>query len=146
MTEEIPLEPHHGQLEEAYKPYILHPLQAMMSMESESPDSVRVGAVLHDVVKDSEWTVEKLDEQFALATEEQAALRFLPRWDEEHDDSCMEQVATSQFALAVNVVDLRDSLDGTHPDAVTERDAKRISECVLSLRWLTHPAVHAEVT
>ena len=141
---EIALEAHAGQLDKAGKPYILHPLRVMMTVEGPSLDSARVVAVLHDVVEDSDWTVEKLDERFGLTTEEQVALRILSHGDDEDYDVYIERVATNRLALAVKVADLHDNLDVTRLEAVTERDAKRISKYLRSLRRLMQSTSHEE--
>jgi hypothetical protein len=132
----IALEAHAGQLDKADKPYILHPLRVMMAVECPSIDSARLVAILHDVVEDSDWTVEQLDERHRLAPEEQAALRLLTHGDDEDYDAYIDRVAKNPLARAVKVADLRDNLDVTRLEAVTEKDAKRISKYLKSLRRL----------
>jgi (p)ppGpp synthase/HD superfamily hydrolase len=131
---------HTGQLDKAGKPYILHPLRVMMTVESPSLDSARKIAVLHDVAEDTEWTIESLDAKFGLTPEEQASLRLLTHGDDEDYASYIERVATDPLARAVKLADLRDNLDVTRLEQVTERDAKRISKYLRSLRRLTAPA------
>jgi hypothetical protein len=48
---------HHGQVDKAKQPYILHPLRVMLAVDS---DEERIAAVLHDVVEDTEVTLEDL--------------------------------------------------------------------------------------
>ncbi|MEI6226906.1 MAG: HD domain-containing protein, partial [Deltaproteobacteria bacterium] len=84
---------HLGQLDKAGKPYILHPLRVMMSVKSPSLDSARIVAVLHDVVEDSAWTVEKLDAAFGLTGEEQSALQLLTHGDDEDYDAYVDRLA-----------------------------------------------------
>ena len=133
----IAVDAHAGQLDKAGKPYVLHPLRVMMTVESPSLDSARKVAVLHDVVEDSEWTVQRLDEKFGLTPEEQAALRLLSHAHGDDYAAYIEQVATDPLATAVKVADLRDNLDVTRLEVVTERDARRISKYLRSLRRLT---------
>jgi (p)ppGpp synthase/HD superfamily hydrolase len=133
----IAVDAHAGQLDKAGKPYILHPLRVMMTVESPSLDSARKVAILHDVVEDSPWTVESLDARFGLTHEEQAALRLLSHAHGDDYDAYVEQVATDPLATAVKVADLRDNLDVTRLEQVTERDAKRISKYLRALRRLT---------
>ena len=133
----VAVDAHAGQLDKAGKPYILHPLRVMMSVEGPSHDSARKVAILHDVVEDSEWTLESLDAKFGLTGEEQAALRLLTHGEHEDYATYIERVAGSPLATAVKVADLRDNLDVTRLEEVTERDAKRISKYLLSLRKLT---------
>ena len=54
---EIAVEAHHGQKDKNGMPYILHPLRLMFQMKS---DSEKMAAVLHNVVEDSDWTLEQL--------------------------------------------------------------------------------------
>jgi len=133
---EIAAKAHLGQPDKAGKPYILHPLRVMMSVESPSLDSARIVAVLHDVVEDSEWTVEKLDAEFGLTSEEQAALQLLTHGDDEDYDAYVDLLASNPLARAVKIADLRDNLDVTRLETVSERDAKRISKYLRSLRKL----------
>lgn len=58
----IAAQAHDGQKDKSGALYILHPLRMMMRMESEA---AMIAAVLHDVVEDSDWTLEQLrDEGF----------------------------------------------------------------------------------
>ena len=130
------MDAHAGQLDKAGKPYILHPLRVMMAVESPSLDSARKVAVLHDVVEDSDETIESLDARFGLTAEEQAALRMLTHGDDEDYAAYVERVATNPLSRAVKLADLRDNLDVTRLEQVTERDAKRITKYLQSLRRL----------
>ncbi len=56
----IAAQAHQGQKDKAGAPYILHPLRLMMQMKTESE---MMTAILHDVVEDSDWTLEKLREK-----------------------------------------------------------------------------------
>jgi len=127
---------HLGKLDKAGKPYILHPLRVMMSVESPSLDSARIVAVLHDVVEDTEWTVEKLDATFGLTPEEQDALRLLTHAKGADYDAYIDRLATHPLARAVKIADLRDNLDVTRLKTITEEDASRISKYLRSLRKL----------
>ena len=133
----VAVDAHAGQLDKAGKPYILHPLRVMMTVEGPFLDSARKVAVLHDVVEDSEWTLESLDAKLGLTSEEQAALRLLTHGEHEDYATYIERVAGSPLATAVKIADLRDNLDVTRLEEVTERDAKRISKYLRSLRKLT---------
>ena len=135
----VAVDAHAGQLDKAGKPYILHPLRVMMTVESPTLDSARKVAILHDVAEDSQWAVESLDAKFGLTLEEQAALRLLTHGDGEDYAAYIERVATNPLARSVKLADLRDNLDVTRLEQVTERDAKRISKYLRSLRRLTAP-------
>ena len=53
----IACEAHAGQFDKGGEPYILHPLRLMLRMATEAE---RITAVLHDVVEDSQFTIEDL--------------------------------------------------------------------------------------
>jgi hypothetical protein len=133
----VAVDAHAGQLDKAGKPYILHPLRVMMTVESPSLDSARKVAILHDVVEDSHWTLESLDAAHGLTAEEEAALRLLSHGDGDDYDDYVSRLAGNELARAVKIADLRDNLDVTRLEQVTERGAKRISKYLRSLRKLT---------
>ena len=47
---------HHDQVDKAHAPYILHPIRLMMRGQTIEEQIV---AVLHDVVEDSDWTLDQ---------------------------------------------------------------------------------------
>ena len=51
----IAAQAHDGQRDKAGAPYILHPLRVMMKMTTESE---RITAVLHDLIEDTDWTID----------------------------------------------------------------------------------------
>ncbi len=53
---QIAAEAHKGQPDKAGAPYILHPLRMMMRLKTEAE---MITAILHDVVEDTDWTIEK---------------------------------------------------------------------------------------
>ena len=62
---EIDVRAHAGQVDKAGQPYILHPIRVMLRMGSEAE---RITGVLHDVIEDSDVTLEDLrDEGFDAA-------------------------------------------------------------------------------
>ena len=56
---QIAAEGHKGQKDKAGASYILHPLRMMMRLKTEAE---MITAILHDVVEDTDWTIEKLRE------------------------------------------------------------------------------------
>jgi (p)ppGpp synthase/HD superfamily hydrolase len=57
---QIAMEAHRGQVDKAGKPYILHPLRLMNNFDSENE---MIAAVLHDVVEDSNISIEGLEKE-----------------------------------------------------------------------------------
>ena len=57
---EIATEAHKGQFDKSGKDYIGHPLRVM---EMGKTEEEKIAGVLHDVVEDSPWTFEALEEE-----------------------------------------------------------------------------------
>ena len=69
-------------------------------------------------------------------SEEQGALRLLTHGDDEDYDAYVDRLASNPLARSVKIADLRDNLDVTRLEEVTDRDAKRITKYLRSLRKL----------
>jgi hypothetical protein len=59
---EIAVSAHADQVDKGGQPYILHPLWVMNQVKHLGEDYMIV-AILHDVIEDTKWTLEKLREQ-----------------------------------------------------------------------------------
>ncbi len=116
-------EAHRGQLDKCGIPYIFHPMHLAEQMDSEEATTV---ALLHDVVEDTVWTLEALEnEGFPPAVLD--ALRLLT-----HDESVpyMDyikaiKVSRNTTALAVKLADLRHNSDLSRMDTVDARALSR---------------------
>jgi len=119
----IAVQAHAGAKDKAGEAYILHPLRMMMKMRTESE---RIVAVLHDVVEDSDWTIERLrDEGF---TEEiLTAVDHLTKRPGEDYEDFVRRAVRDLLALPVKIADLEDNLDQTRIKEPTEQDSARIA-------------------
>ncbi|MEK9877498.1 MAG: GTP pyrophosphokinase, partial [Betaproteobacteria bacterium] len=54
---EIAKQAHSGQVDEAGKPYALHPLRVKLTVKTRAE---KIVAVLHDVVEQTDWTLDQL--------------------------------------------------------------------------------------
>jgi len=119
----IAVQAHAGAKDKAGEAYILHPLRMMMKMRTESE---RIVAVLHDVVEDSDWTIERLrDEGF---TEEiLTAVDHLTKRPGEDYEDFVRRAVRNPLALPVKIADLEDNLDQTRIKEPTEQDSARIA-------------------
>ena len=107
---EIATEAHRGQRDKAGNDYIGHPLRVMAA--GKTPEEKIVG-VLHDVVEDSDWTLEELvAEGFAPGIIE--ALRCLTHAEEEPYDRYIARIKGNPLAVAVKL----DGQYGYPPPAV----------------------------
>lgn len=98
---------HEGQTDKAGAPYILHPLRVMTRMDDEA---ARIAAVLHDLVEDTGWTLERLQAE-GFAREVVEAVDHLTRRDGETYMEFCARTATNALARRVKLADLADNLD-----------------------------------
>ncbi len=113
---------HQGQFDKAGEPYILHPLRLMLRAATPAE---RMAAVLHDVVEDSTWTLERLrDEGFPEAVVD--AVDRLTRRDGESYEQFIDRVLESPLASRVKLLDVEDNLDLTRLAQVSDADLERV--------------------
>lgn len=120
----IAAQAHEGQRDKAGDPYILHPLRVMMKMTTETE---RITAVLHDVIEDSDWTIERLRRE-GFHAEILDALDCLTKQDGEEYGEFIERVKLNPLAVKVKKADLEDNLDVARLETVTETDTKRFKK------------------
>ena len=144
----IAVEAHTGQVDKGGNPYILHPLRVMLSLNSEEE---RIVGVLHDVVEDCEgWTWERLREQ-GCSDEIIEALKSVSKTPEEEKqfkkmddtneklDHYLEFVKRAKFnkiGRNVKAADIKDNLDISRIDDITERDIDRLNRYKAALKLL----------
>lgn len=123
---------HEHQRDRAGKTYILHPLRLMFRMTSEEE---MTAAVLHDVVEDTEWTIEMLREEgFSEAV--LFAVDCLTKRDGEPYMALIERAKQSPIAVRVKIADLEDNMNATRLDRLTAYDADRLQKYHLAWRNL----------
>ena len=133
-AKEIARTAHEGQVDKAGKPYIEHPMRVMnmgKSMEE------KIAGVLHDVVEDSEWTFEMLEKE-GIPKDVMDALRCVTKLSEDEDyDHFIARVKTNPLAVKVKLNDLKDNMDITRLEEVTEKDLARLNKYIRAYRQLT---------
>lgn len=131
LASRIAYKAHEGQTDKAGVPYIFHPIHIAEQMDSEESCVV---ALLHDVIEDSDITLEILSKYFN--DDIIAALRVLTK--KENDDYVMyiKRVKTNKLATKVKIKDLEHNSDLTRLDEVTDRDKKRSMKYWEAIRYL----------
>lgn len=131
LASKIAYRAHDGQTDKAGVPYIFHPIHIAEQMDSEESCVV---ALLHDVIEDSDITLEILSKYFNddIIT----ALRVLTK--KENDDYVMyiKRVKTNKLATKVKIKDLEHNRDLTRLDEVTDKDRKRSLKYWEAIRYL----------
>lgn len=115
---------HAGQVDKSGKPYILHPLRLMLSFDDVD---AQVVSVLHDVVEDSDTSLEDLR---AVGVSERAieAIDCLSKRPGEQYDDFIARIRPNELARKVKIADIRDNLDLTRLPVVTEKDLQRAAK------------------
>ncbi len=119
----IAAEAHDGQQDRFGAPYILHPLRVMMRMTSEEE---RIAAILHDVVEDSDWTLDDLRKE-GFSEVILQAVDCLTRRQGEHYFEYIERLKPNTVARAIKIADLEDNMDMKRIDTVSDKDLNRLA-------------------
>ena len=131
---EIAVAAHKGQTDLAGQPYILHPLRMIFSVET---DEEKMAAVLHDVVEDSDWTLDDLiKEGFSENVIE--AVDRLTRKEGDSYEQFIEIAGGHPVSRAVKKADLTDNMDLSRIKNLREKDVLRIKKYKKALANLEH--------
>ena len=101
-------EAHHGQLDYNGMPYVFHPYHLAEQMTDEI---TTCAALLHDVVEDTDWTIEQLEAQFP--PEVTQAVRLLTHDDGTDYFDYVRRIKGNPIAKAVKLADLAHNSDQT---------------------------------
>lgn len=115
---------HTGQVDKGGSPYILHPLRVMLRMDSLEE---RIAAVLHDVIEDTDWTIDRLKEEGFSSAVLQALDALTHREGESYDDF-VRRASRDPIGRRVKTADLEDNLDLSRLPVVSERDRARVDK------------------
>jgi (p)ppGpp synthase/HD superfamily hydrolase len=119
----LAVEAHRGQKDRAGAPYILHPLRMMFRVET---DAEKIVAVLHDVVEDTGWTLDRLRAE-GFPEDVVAAVDHLTRREGESYDEFVRRAAAHPVARRVKIADLEDNMDVRRTGTVTDEDTERLT-------------------
>lgn len=117
-------EAHKEQRDKSDIPYVFHPFHLAEQMQDENTTIV---ALLHDVVEDSDYTLEDLA-AMGFGDEVLDAIRLMTHADDVPYMEYVAKIKTNPIAKAVKLADLRHNSDTTRLDVVTERDRERVEK------------------
>ena len=112
---------HLGQVDKAGEDYIKHPEKVASFVKTDEEKAV---AYLHDVIEDTELTLEDLYE-YGFSKEVIEAVDIITKKRGEDYQSYLNSVKKNKLARAVKLADLRHNSDLTRFTEVTEKDIKR---------------------
>ena len=111
---------HKNQFDKSGVPYIYHPIHVAEQMKTENECIV---ALLHDVVEDTEITLEQLESIFSDEIIE--PLKLLTKDNITSYYDYIMRIMKNPIAKSVKIEDLKQNLDLTRLDVITEDDIKR---------------------
>ncbi len=126
-------EAHKNQLDKSGMPYVFHPFHLAEQMETEETVVV---ALLHDLVEDTDYTIDDLKAMGFPKNVTDAIALMTHDADTEYMDY-VARIKTNPIAKAVKLADLRHNSDTTRLDKVTEKDLKRVEKYTAAIKFLT---------
>lgn len=120
----IAVEAHKGQEDKAGDPYILHPLRVMFQMETREE---MIAAVLHDVLEDTPITPDQLKEMGFSETVLEALDSVTEKAGEKYEDF-VQRAALHPIGKKIKLADLRDNMDLSRLEEITDEDIKRVKK------------------
>ena len=122
---------HKDQYDKAGLPYITHPLHLAESMDDEY---TTIAALLHDVVEDTDITLDDLAKEFPKEVID--ALKLLTHHKGVPYMDYVAKIKTNDIAKAVKIADLKHNSDLTRLDNITDKDLERIKKYQEALELL----------
>ena len=127
---QIAAQVHQGQKDKYGAPYILHPIRVMMHVHSKIE---KIVAILHDVIEDSDLTLDDLKNE-RFSTEIVNAIDALSKRDGEVYDDYINRTTKNKIAITVKLADLEDNMDLKRIDVVTKKNKESME--IYHKAWL----------
>ena len=132
---EIAISAHQTQTDKSGAPYIMHVIRVMNSGKTEIE---KICGVLHDLVEDTPWTFEMLQQE-GFSEEIIDVLKLVTKESEEEDyDHFIDRIIQNKTAIAVKLNDLRDNMDITRLPQITEQDLPRLNKYLRAYKKLVN--------
>lgn len=125
-------EAHKEQSDKSGIPYVFHPFHLAEQMQDEESTIV---ALLHDVIEDTEYTLEDL-RKMGFGDSVLAAIDLMTHEDGVPYMDYVEKIKTDPIARTVKLADLRHNSDMTRLDVVTPRDQERAEKYLAAINLL----------
>lgn len=121
---EIAAKAHAGMVDKAGAPYILHPLRVMLDQKN---NDARIIAVLHDIVEDTDWTLQDLREE-GFSEVAINGIAAVTRNEHESYEAFVERAGADPLGYVVKLADLKDNMDLSRIENPSDKDFKRIEK------------------
>jgi (p)ppGpp synthase/HD superfamily hydrolase len=124
---------HAGQVDKAGIDYIQHPLYVASQVKTEQEKAV---ALLHDVIEDSDVTVDDLLVS-GLSNEVVTAVQILTKKKGQSYQEYLEKVKSNNLARVVKLADLKHNSDLSRLKSVTDTDYERVKKYKNAINYLS---------
>ena len=114
-------EAHKDQIDKSGMPYVFHPFHLAEQMADENTTIV---ALLHDVVEDTEYTLDDL-RKIGFNEDVLSAISLMTHADDVPYMEYVAQIKTNPIAKAVKLADLKHNSDMSRLDRITQKDEER---------------------
>ena len=114
-------EAHKDQIDKSGIPYVFHPFHLAEQMADENTTIV---ALLHDVIEDTEYTLDDL-RKFGFAEDVLSAISLMTHADDVPYMEYVVKIKTNPIAKAVKLADLKHNSDMSRLDRITQTDEER---------------------
>lgn len=130
---EIAINAHKNQTDKTGSPYIMHLVRVMNSGNTETE---KICGILHDLIEDTEWSFEALKKE-GFSNEIIDVLELVTKTsDAENYEDFIKRVSTNKIAISVKINDLRDNMDITRLNQLTEKDMHRLNKYLRAYSYL----------
>ncbi|MFI3252440.1 MAG: hypothetical protein R3Y60_04790, partial [bacterium] len=129
----IALDAHKGQVDKAGVEYILHPL-FVSSLVNDT--NSKVVAILHDVLEDSDYTLEDL-KKYNFNQDIIDALLLVTKTANQDYNEYLENIKLNEIARIVKLADLTHNSDTSRLTNVTDKDIKRREKYLKAIDYLS---------
>lgn len=127
---------HKGQLDKSGKEFILHPMTAASTVYDKGDDYI-IAALLHDVVEDTDVTIDDIEEIFGKNTADTISLLTHDDKDTYMDYIRKIKASGNDVALQVKLADMKNNMDLGRLNVITERDIDRLEmKYIPAIRYL----------
>ncbi|MFV0417572.1 MAG: GTP pyrophosphokinase [Dysgonomonas sp.] len=113
---------HSGQSDKAGHPYIAHPMRVMNNVSSIEE---KIVAILHDVMEDTAVTADDL-RKAGIPEQLISELEALTHFSDIEYDEYIKHVSLYGVASTVKLADLKDNMDITRLNEITDKDIERL--------------------
>lgn len=129
---------HGGQVDKTGVPYIFHPFHLAESMTDENSTIV---ALLHDVIEDTDWTIDDLEKE-GFNEDILTALKLMTHNPAEPYMDYISRLSTCPVARQVKLADLYHNSDRTRVENPDEKMLKRWEKYDRAIQLLKSVNIH----